>query len=125
MVLSLFFWSAVFAQDTPNPPREGPTGGPENRPGRPSVPRIVKNNDQFKQWAADFQDARDTFKSKLAQMREALIAASDQEKDAVRQQIRDHLRQHRQEQLEFRKKVRRLMTGLRKTRTVGEEGPSG
>ena len=112
LLMCILLVGSAYSQDVPARP-EGPNSGPNRTPDRPAVPRAVTNSKEFQAWTADFRKARDDFRTRLQQMRASLVAASEAEKDGIRNQIREQMKRHRQEQIAFRKKVRGLMEEVR------------
>jgi len=121
----LLFSGAALAQDSPERPSGGPGSGPVRVPGRPPVPKVVRNNTDFQQWSADFRTASEAFKTRLQEMREALKNAEEAQKDGIRAQIREHLKLHRAEQNAFRKRVRALTTEMREAKSATSSGSGG
>jgi len=116
----LVFLTASFGQNGPTKPvgapDRGPGIGPDRMPGRPPVPKAIKENAEFQQWTTDFQTARATFKTRLMELRRALQNAEEGERDGIRDQIREQMKLHRAEQNAFRKRVRALMKDVREAK---------
>lgn len=112
----LVFATASFGQNGPSKPVGGPDRGPNRIPGRPPVPKAIKENAEFQQWTTDFQTARATFKTRLMELRQALKNAEEGERDGIRDQIREQMKLHRAEQNAFRKRIRALMKDVREAK---------
>ena len=121
----LFFSGTAIAQNSPERPTGGPGSGPNRVPGRPPVPKLVRDNTDFQQWSAEFRTARDTFRTQLQEMREALQNAEESQKEGIRAQIREHLKLHRDQQNAFRKRVRALTTEMRENKAAVKSDSEG
>lgn len=112
----------ILAQEKPAGPNGVPGRGPGNIPGGPPVPKAIRENSDFKQWTADFRTGRANFKARLQELRVALKNAEESDKSGIREQIRDQLKQHRAEQIAFRKRVRTLTDQVRQARADASKG---
>jgi len=117
---------SAFAQTSPEGGIRNPIGVPGDRPTRPSgpsVPSLVRDNDQVKVFAAEFNASRETFRSRLDAMKRALQEAPESQKMLKREQIRQLLIDHRATQIEFRKNLRQVSKDFRDEKLVKDTGP--
>ena len=108
-----------------------PEGGPRvpgdrpTRPTGPSDPTLVRDNDQVKVFALEFNASRETFRARLAEIKKALQDAPESEKRQQRAKIRQVLIDHRAAQIEFRKSLRRISKDIRDEKSGVEVGSGG
>ena len=112
----LMITGSAFGQD--RPVRDKPT----DRVTDFRIPRGVRDNVDIQACIAAYREAQATFKISMSGFREALAAAAEGEKDAIKQQIRGLMKEHRKAQLDFRKKVRGILRGLREDRVASDAG---
>jgi len=86
------------------------------------IPRGVRDNVDIRECSAAYREAQAAFRASLSGFREALAAATEEEKDAIKQRIRALMKERRVAQRDFRKKVRRILRGLREDRAVSDAG---
>jgi hypothetical protein len=121
----LILTSTTFAQTKPT---GGPSGGPGDRPTRPNgppVPSLVRDNDQIKVFAADFNTSRETFRARLLEMKKILQETPENQRTEQRAKIRQFLVDHRTAQNEFRKNIRRVTKEVREEKLGVESGTGG
>jgi len=86
------------------------------------IPRGVRDNVDIRECSAAYREAQAAFRASFSGFREALAAATEEEKDAIKQRIRALMKERRVAQRDFRKKVRRILRGLREDRAVSDAG---
>ena len=80
------------------------------------VPVRLRENQDIQDCIAKYEEARGALTQEVKQLRERLANASPEDQAAIKEQIREHLRAHCDEQREFRKGLRGVMRQMRQER---------
>ena len=116
-VSSVMFTGAAFAQEhTPVRAQDG------TRAEEFGVPLRLREEQNIQECVGSYREAREGFRTEMLQLRQRLAVAADADKAAIKEQIRQQLRTHRDEQAEFRGKLRGMMRELREQRVRGAAG---
>ena len=116
---SVLFSGALVAQEyDPVRARDG------SGMGTYGVPVRLYENQDIQECIARYEEARGTLTQEVKQLRERLANASPEDQAAIKEQIRDQLRAHCDEQREFRKGLRGIMRQMRQER-LGRTGKTG
>ena len=108
---SVLFSSSIIAQvNEPVRARDG------TRSSQFGVPLRLRENQDIQDCIGQYQEAKGVLTKELQQLRERLANASAEDQVAIKQQIREQLRAHCDEQREFRKNLRGVMRQLREER---------
>ena len=107
---------SAFGQD--RPVRDKPT----DRVTDFRIPHGLRDNADIQECIALYRVASAEFKGEMQGFREALAAAGEDGKAAIREQIHALLKEHRMAQRKFRQKVRGIMRALREARVATDEG---
>ena len=117
---SLMFSGALSAQvNEPALARDGSRGE------QFGVPTRMRDNQDIQDCIARYEEVRGVLSEELKQLRERLAKAAPEDQSAIKEQIREQLRIHCDEQRELRKELRGVMRQLRQER-IGKstgEGP--
>jgi len=117
---SVLFSGAAFAQD--HEPVRAQDGSRTDQLG---IPVRLRENPDIQNCVGEYREAREAFKQVLLQLRERLVVASEEDKVAIAEQIREQLRTHLGEQRAFRRDVRKIMRQLREHRNGPGTGTGG
>ena len=85
----------------------------------------MRDNQDIQDCIARYEEVRGVLSEELKQLRERLAKAAPEDQSAIKEQIREQLRIHCDEQRELRKELRGVMRQLRQER-IGKstgEGP--
>lgn|GEM_PF-4785461 len=85
----------------------------------------MRDNDQIKVFAADFNTSRETFRARLLEMKKILQETPENQRTEQRAKIRQFLVDHRTAQNEFRKNIRRVTKEVREEKLGVESGTGG
>jgi Skp family chaperone for outer membrane proteins len=88
------------------------------------VPVRLREDVDIQNCVGDYQTARNAFQAEMQQLRLKLASASATDQAAIREQIREQLKAHRETQVEFRKNLRGIMGQMRQQR-VGARVATG
>lgn len=113
ILCSLLFGGVSFADDH-RPQRDGE----RHRLGF-RIPKILQDDAALQESAEEYRAARQAFLEIVRGLRSQMEGATDEEKEALRTQIRGHMKEHRQAQREFRREVRAAIKLLREAREAG------
>lgn len=110
---SLIFSGASYAQDAETPNREGAV----KSDGGFHIPRALRSNEDIKAAAEAYNTSRTEFRASFSEIRQRLAAASEEEKVAIKGELRELMSANGKAQREFRRNVRQNVRELREERT--------
>lgn len=86
--------------------------------------RAALQNEDVSAAMEQFRENRQLFRQEMALLREQLETCTDEEKEVIREQIREQLRTFREEQRELRRDIQRELRAMRQERrnSVGVGG---
>jgi hypothetical protein len=86
------------------------------RDGQFGVPNRMRENQDIQECIARYEEVRGVLSEELKQLRERMATAAPEDQAAIKEQIREQLRIHCDEQRELRKELRGVMRKLREER---------
>jgi len=98
----------------------GPQYGERQRMGamQKGARRGAMQNEEVAAAMEQFRENRQLFRQEMAQLREQLATCTDDEREAIKTQIREQLRTFREEQRELRREIQRELRAMRQERSV-------